>query len=227
MKPFARIPVCVENQRMNKERSYIMRRFRILFSALLVTAAAAVLLAGCGRDKSSSDSQTNDRGTSGSAGNGEVYADSLEIMKIIWGSVDENERFSSYGGSDLENPVMDAPGNFDVSQTDALTSTLIIPQSLHDKIDNAASLIHMMNANNFTGAAIRINGTDVPAAAEELRKSITGNQFMCGFPEKLVIITTGDYIVYAFGLEDSVNSFKGAAEKMLKDAQVVCDQRME
>lgn len=204
-----------------------MRRFRILFSALIVTAAAAVLLAGCGRDKSSSDSPTNDMAMSGTGGSGAVYADSLEVMKIIWNGVDENERFSGYGGSDLENPVMDAPGKFDVSQTDALTSTLIIPQSLHDKIDDAASLIHMMNANNFTGAAIRIKGTDVPSAVEELKKSITENQFMCGFPEKLVIITTGDYIVYAFGLEDSVNSFRSAAEKMLTGAQVVCDQRME
>lgn len=201
-----------------------MRRLGVWFAALLVTAAAA-LTVGCGKDKSSSDSQTNNSDTLGA--DAAVYTDSLEVMKLIWDSIDENDRFSSYGGSDLENPVMDSPGSFDVSQTDALTATLIIPQSLHDKIDNAASLIHMMNANNFTGAAVRIKGTDVPTAAEEIKKSITNNQFMCGFPEKLVIVTTGDYIVYAFGTEDSVNNFKEAAEKMLKDARVVCDQRME
>lgn len=194
-----------------------------------VFAFAAVLSAGCGKkqDTPPSDSQSVQESSSKTGEDNVSYADSLEVMKLIWDGFDEDGKFPSYGGSDLENPVMDAPGSFDVSDTDALTATLIVPQSLHDSIDDAASLINMMNANNFTGAAIRVKGTEPSAAAEEIKKSVTGNQFMCGFPEKLVVITAGDYVVYAFGLEDTVNGFKEAAQKKLEGAKVVCEQRME
>lgn len=205
-----------------------MKRFGIWFAAALVSAAA-VMSAGCGRKQEGqpSDSQSAQESMSGTKEAGAVYADSLEVMKLIWDGFDEDDKFSSYGGSDLENPVMDAPGSFDVSDTDALSATLIIPQSLHGKIDDAASLIHMMNSNNFTGAAFRVKGTEPSSAAEELKNAVMDNPFMCGFPEKLVVITSGDYVVYAFGIEDSVNSFKKAAEKKLEDAVIVFEQRME
>ena len=205
----------------------IKNRSALALAAVLVLAA--VFSAGCGKkqDTLPSDSQSGQESSGKTEEGGVSYADSLEVMKLIWDEIDEEDKFPSYGGSDLENPVMNAPGGFDVSDTDALTATLIVPKSLHDSIDDAASLINMMNANNFTGAAIRVKGTEPSAAAEEIKKSVTGNQFMCGFPEKIVVITAGDYVIYAFGLENTVNGFKEAAQKKLEGAKIVCEQRME
>ena len=47
---------------------------------------------------------------------------------------------------------MDAPGKFDISKTEELGITLGLPEDLWDDIDDAASMVHMMNANTFTGA---------------------------------------------------------------------------
>lgn len=219
-----------------------MRKFKSLIATVLIIGVAAAF-AGCGNNDKSSQSSVDksttaadkdeettaadDKGTEAGGENTGSYADSLDILKLIWDNYGENDKFACYGGSNLEDPVMDAPGSFDLSAKDALSATLLVPEALQGSIDNAASLVHMMNANSFTGAALHLKDKDVKEAADEMKDAIMNNQFMCGFPEKLVIITTGDYVVYAFGSEDIIDNFKKIAEEKVEGASVVCDQPME
>ena len=74
------------------------------------------------------------------------------------------------------------------------------------KVDQAASLVHMMNQNTFTAAAYHCTD-DADALATALRDNIQQRQWMCGFPDKVAVAVVGEYVVSVFGAEDLVNTF--------------------
>ena len=73
-------------------------------------------------------------------------------------------------------------------------------------VDEAASLVHMMNANTFTAAAYHATG-DTAELAQQLRDNIMQRQWMCGFPDKLVVAEVGEYVVTVFGADELVDTF--------------------
>ena len=93
------------------------------------------------------------------------------------------------------------------------------------KIDGAASLSHMMNANTFTcGAFHAADAKDVSTLASDLRSAIQGKQWMCGFPEKLVIVTMDQYVISMYGNEDLINTFRDKLLASYSNASVVYDE---
>ena len=153
-----------------------------------------------------------------------AYASSLDVLNVIWENTPADAKFSAFGGNQNENAVMDAPGAYDITDTDGLAGLLLIPSDVHSSIDDAASLIHMMNANTFTGAAFRVaEGTSADAAAA-VQNAILTNQYMCGFPDKTVVMTLDNYVLYAFGAEEFVNNFRDAAQELTGELTVVCDE---
>ncbi|MCM1258879.1 MAG: hypothetical protein NC307_13625 [Roseburia sp.] len=154
------------------------------------------------------------------------YSQAVDVLNLIWENTSEDDRFPSFGGSQ-DNPVMDAPGSVDLGDTDMLSYTLLVPEDLQGNVTDAASLVHMMNGNTFTGAALKIEGTDVKKAADAVKDTVAGNQFVCGFPEQLVVVTAGDYVFYAFGATEIVEKFKATAESKVEGAKVVWNQLLE
>ena len=130
----------------------------------------------------------------------------VDILTTVWNSYAEDEKFFAMGG-DMNNIVDNAPGAFDVADTESLAAQLVCTQEAAAMIDGAASLMH---ANTFTGAAYHVaDAGDLDAFAAAMKSSIESNQWMCGFPEKLVIATLGeDYAVVAFGAADIIDNFK-------------------
>ena len=109
----------------------------------------------------------------------------------------------------MKHPVEDAPGAVDISDADNLNYMLTLPVEDASKIDGAASLSHMMNANTFTCGAFHVTSKDdVEAVAQDLRDAIQSKQWMCGFPDKLVIFTYDQYVVSLYGDEELVNTFR-------------------
>ena len=86
----------------------------------------------------------------------------------------------------------------------AVDSALGLPETA--KVDQAASLVHMMNQNTFTAAAYHCTD-DADALATALRDNIQQRQWMCGFPDKVAVAVVGEYVVSVFGAEDLVNTF--------------------
>ena len=149
-----------------------------------------------------------------------VADDSLQLLQKVWGSYSDDEAFPAAGGDfNEENMCMDGPGNFGIDDTDALDATLALPADAAKLIDNAASLTHMMNANTFTGAALQISGADADSFIADLEDAIMNNQFMCGMPERLVIVQYEDYVIYAFGVDDIVTEFEANALANLEGAK--------
>ena len=183
-----------------------------LFS-LLLAAAMILSLAACGSksDDSSSDSQP---------------ASALELLETVWSQYSDDDKFPVFGGDTNEdNMVENAPGTFSIEDGDMLDRTLGYPAADADKLSGAASLIHMMNANTFTAGAFRLNdASDMDTVVSDLKDNIMSRQWMCGFPDKLVIVTYGDYIVSCFGAEDLVDQFRDQLTESFDGASVACDE---
>lgn len=185
--------------------------------SLLVLAAMMLFSQGCG---------VLQKGDGAGDASSESYSQSVDILNVIWENTSEDDRFPCFGGSQ-EEPVMDAPGSVDVTDSNMISYTLLVPEDLQENVTDAASLVHMMNGNTFTGAALKIQGTEVEKAAENVKDSIVGNQFVCGFSERLTVMTAGDYILYAFGSEENITSFQSIAESKVNGVKVIYNQFLE
>ena len=170
------------------------------FLTLLLAAAMTLSLAACG-------SKTDDN-----SGNNSQPASALELLNAVWANYSDDDKFPAAGGDfDEANMTEDAPGNF--------------PAADAGKLSDAASLTHMMNANTFTAGAFHVaSSSDVDSVVSDLKDNIMNRQWMCGFPDKLVILTLGDYVISCYGAEDLVDQFSGKVTETFADAAVVCDE---
>jgi len=184
------------------------------FLTLLLAAAMTLSLAACG-------SKTDDN-----SGNNSQPASALELLNAVWANYSDDDKFPAAGGDfDEANMTEDAPGNFSVEDGDALDYSLSFPAADAGKLSDAASLTHMMNANTFTCGALRVkNGDDAAKLAEDLRDAIQNKQWMCGFPDKLVIATLGNYVVSVYGDEELVNTFRDKLQAAYSDAAIAYDE---
>ena len=180
----------------------------------LVLAALLVLsLAACGDKNNAGDGDKPAKPTS-----------ALNILETVWNTYGEDEKFAVAGGDFSEaNTREDAPGVFDLKDRALVDSELGLPETA--AVDEAASLVHMMNANTFTCGALRVkNGDDAAKLAEDLRDAIQNKQWMCGFPDKLVIATLGNYVVSVYGDEELVNTFRDKLQAAYSDAAIAYDE---
>lgn len=125
--------------------------------------------------------------------------DALTILNAIWNTYSDEEKFPAAGG-DSEHAVDGAPGSFDASNADSLSYQLTFPADDASLIDSAASLVHMMNLNTFTCGAFHVaDANNVARLADDLRTTIQAKRWMCGFPDKLVIVTVGQSVFSVYG----------------------------
>ncbi len=188
-------------------------------AALLLAVAMAFTCVACG-------------GAGNSANNGSGIKDAEEILVKTWDeynkSASEDIKFP-IGGGNIENfelVVMDAPGKMDTSlegAKDALTVSFCIPTEAIDMTDDAATMMNMMMANNFSAAAYHVTDkANVETIISDIKEATMNNQWMCGFPETLIIVTVnGDYVVSAFGNGQVIEAFKTALTTVYGDAAVV------
>ena len=198
---------------------------------LLICGMLILSLFGCGK-KNDGGEEENSKNTVTEAPAPEAVAvdvaDATELLTNVWGTYTEAELFP-IGGGDYENVVMDAPGKYDVSKAEEMDSVLGLPMDSAAMIDDAASIMHMMNANTFTcGAFHLIDAANQQALADSLKENIMNRQWMCGFPDTLLIVSIGDeYVVSAFGNAEIMETFEtkltaqyDAAEVMYKESLV-------
>ena len=185
-------------------------------AVLFMAAVLLTVLSGCGKTQGGN-------GTGQGSGESE-YADSLEVLNTVVKVYGEDELFAMYGG-DQANAVMDAPGKFDISKTDELDFTLGLPQEQFSSLEDAASMVHKMNANTFTGAVYRLkHGTDMDAIADAVKSNLLARQWVCGQPDTILIINVdGRYVITAFGVAEMIEIFKNHALETLTGAQVMVE----
>ena len=150
--------------------------------------------------------------------------DALTILNAIWNTYSDEEKFPAAGG-DSEHAVDGAPGSFDASNADSLSYLLTFPADDVSLIDSAASLVHMMNLNTFTCGAFHVaDANNVARLADDLRTTIQAKHWMCGFPDKLVIVTVGQSVLSVYGNEELVNTFRDKLLASYPTAAAVYDE---
>lgn len=191
-----------------------MRKLLAIFLAVALTLSFAACAAAENGEASSGGEQQTE------------VKDSLELLNSVWALYQEEDKFSAVGGDmSEENMKTDAPGVFGLEDTAALDATLGFPAASAGQIDGAASLMHMMNANTFTCGAYHVkSGDQTGELAKEVQENILKRQWMCGFPDKLVIATVGDYIVSCFGEESVIDTFQSKLKEAYPSAEIVCDE---
>ena len=179
-----------------------------LIAIVLTLVMVMAMFAGCGKEETSIE---------------EVPASALEILENVWALYGEDEKFPVMGG-DINNIVDGAPGAYDVSDTEMLSYQLLVPADQAGNITDAASLIHGMMVNNFTCGVFRVGG-ESNNFAEAIYNAVKGNQWMCGFPDSvLVSIIGGEYVLMAFGINDAMDPFEAKFQEAYPAAQIVYNE---
>lgn len=165
---------------------------------VLVLAMMVTLFAGCGKSKPEETVPAQ-----------QMPASALEILETVWASYGDEEKFPIIGGN-IEANIMDAPGNYDMTYAENMTWNLLVPSDQIANVTEAASMIHMMNTNTFTCGAFKLaEGVAAADFGAAMQQAIQSNQWMCGFPDSLLIQSFGDtYVVVAFGMTDAMTSFE-------------------
>ena len=180
--------------------------------AMLLAAAMVLSMAACGKDDKKK----------------EVSGDTpVQVLTTVWDSYADDQKFAISGG-DWDNSVMDAPGEFDAANAEALDSMLGFPQDKVEAIDAAASFMHMMNANTFTAGAYHVKDAgDVDGVVSALKDNIKNRQWMCGFPDTLLIVKVdANTVVSAFGEATNIDNFKASILAAYEGAEVVVEESL-
>ena len=137
-------------------------------------------------------------GGNGGAAKLEGVSAPVDILNTVAASYTEDER------------IPGEPMAVEAGDTDSLNYMLHCSEEAIGMIDSTAHYVHMMMANNFTAGSYKLKeGTDKSAFVAAMETSIDNTQWMCGFPEKLIIATLADdYAVVVFGAGDLVDNFK-------------------
>lgn len=152
---------------------------------------------------------SNDTGVTGE------MATAQEILNRIWNNYAEEDQFSIVGG-DYDNMKEGIAGNVNVTKGEDLDTMFGFPADKINMIDAGASMMHMMNQNTFTASCYHVSdlsgpgkAVNVETLAEDIKSNILNRQWLCGFPDILVIYSVEtDYLVVAFGAEEAIATFE-------------------
>ena len=158
--------------------------------------------------------------------NAAVIPDALTLLNTVWASYTDDEKFPAAGGDyDEANMTDGAPGKVGLEDAESVEYLLSVPADIVSKFDDAASLLHMLNGNTFTCGAYRLkDAADVDSVAASIKEYVMGKQWMCGFPDKLLVASVGNYVIECFGAEDLVNTFRDKLTAAYEGANVMTDE---
>lgn len=182
--------------------------------ALLLSMILALGLTACGGGQKNETTKDDTEGKT-----------AVDILNDVWASYEDDEKFAIAGG-DYETMVQDAPGTVNVSDGETLNSLLGFPAESAVLIDDGASMMHMMNQNTFTAGVYHVTSADdVQAVADAVKENILNRQWMCGFPDDLVVYSVGtSYVAVVFGAEDVVDNFEEELQEVYTSAKVLYEE---
>ena len=138
----------------------------------------------------------------------ETYEKAVDVLTAAHVNFDE-EMLGYLGGGYGEEVTAGAPGVFPLDDFETVRAVLTFPAEYIELVDEAGSMMHMMNGNLYTSAAFHVaDNANMLLIEEAVLDTVKNNQWMCGFPEKLVIGQVENYVVYAYGNVDLVTMFE-------------------
>jgi len=121
---------------------------------------------------------------------------------------------------------MDAPDKFDVAANrDTFVYTFLVPDEMVDQIDgDVISAMHMMNTNTFCSAMFALkDASDADSFAESYKQAVQGNEWMCGFPDTVVVLSCNNVIIIAYGEDEMIQTFKNKCTALNGDMKILVE----
>ena len=174
-----------------------------LISTLLTGVLLAGLLTGCGSN-SAPTTATEETKTSAS------YESAQALLEAIYSGMDQE--FPAAGGDEAHDT--EGPSSFDISAYgESFQYQILVDEELTAMVKpQAATLLHMMNTNTFCSAVMQLeDAKNAESFAQHYKTIVQSNHWMCGFPDTMLVMNLGDYVITAYGADDLVQSFKTSA----------------
>ena len=119
------------------------------------------------------------------------------------------------------------PGPLALDNPDEVQNQTMFPLDSVDQIQNAAIFYNLMNMNNGTFSAFKLKDeSQLTVLAGRIQSNIKSYQWICGFPERFLIMRTDDVLICAYGLEASMNAWKAAVTSAYKNAEVLYEEAL-
>ena len=174
-----------------------------LTSMILTGILCIGLLTGCGGNTApTTPSETTQAAAQ--------YASALDLLTAIASGM--TEEFPAAGGDEAHDT--EGAGAYDIgTYGESFQYQILVDQALMDIVEpQAATLMHMMNTNTFCSAVMELkDGQDGESFAKAYQTLVQSNHWMCGFPDTMLVMNLGDYVITAYGADDLVQSFKTSA----------------
>ena len=156
-----------------------------------------------------------------------TIASPSEVINSAWALFGEDEKFPVAGGDFGSGELYEEAAPFSLDNPAELDRLTGFPAAEISKIDSAASMIHMMNTNTFSAGAFHVTaGTDMDALCQSIKDNVLSRRWMCGFPDKVIVAKVGDYIVCAYGLNETVDPFVAHLSEAYSFTTIAFDEKI-
>lgn len=175
--------------------------------------ALAILLTGCVREDAYEIMSAPQTVPSASVTTAPVQhiqpqSQSGKLLQKIWDAYPAQERFAVFGGFE-EAPVEGGPGDLAIEDAWRLNQRYQIPQAFAPLLQDGASLVHMLNSTLFTSAAFTLTQEDaMEALAEETAEALQKIKWVCGMPDKILLVQVENVLIMAYGVTDLLDQFQ-------------------
>ena len=174
--------------------------------ALILASLMLVACVACGNnttDETTLDNTVTDAPeTEAPAADTPVAESALEILNTVWASYAEEDMFMAAGGFG-DDMNWEGAGSIPTDNEEALLTAqayFVMTEEAVAMVDEIAHLMHGMNQNTFTAGVFHLKAdADKDAFIASVTDSVKNNRWMCGSPEKFIVIALGDYLITAFG----------------------------
>lgn len=187
---------------------------------ILVMSIAMLTFTACGttqKDENTTGGVVSDSTPS--------IASPVDFLTDVWNAFGEENQFACAGG-DTDHAV-EGPGVYQLNAENAesFQYLLHVTPELYEMLDGeGATLMHMMNGNTFTSAVARLKDPSKASDfAESYKNAIQAQQWMCGFPDKVVVISVGDCVVMAYGHEGNIDNLVSACSAVEEQSVLLVD----
>ena len=161
------------------------------------------LFAGCGGNTAPTTPSDTTQGST-------QYASALDLLTAIASGM--TEEFPAAGGDEAHDT--EGAGAYDIgTYGESFQYQILVDQALMDMVKpQAATLMHMMNTNTFCSAVMELqDGKDAETFAKDYQTLVQSNHWMCGFPDTMLVLRQGSYLITAYGADDLIQDFKNSA----------------
>lgn len=156
-----------------------------------------------------------------------TIASPSEVINSAWALFSEDEKFPVAGGDFSSGELYEEAAPFSLDNPAELDRLTGFPAAEISKIDSAASMIHMLNTNTFSAGAFHVTaGTDMDALCQSIKDNVLSRRWMCGFPDKVIVAKVGDYIVCAYGLNETVDPFVAHLSEAYSFTTIAFDEKI-